>query len=656
MFPTPAQRDLAGFATKLAAYGETPRYWRINRFEAFYNGQQYDGRPSFWDNAYPLRERAPAVQTGFARAAVNRLATLVFGDRSFPRLTVGNRVLRAALSDAERKALQALVDEVATALVLSHRMRQVLVEGLKCGSACVVTGLVDGAPAVEILPSKWCTPTLRRDGSVESVVVQWKHPDETGANKWAWHRREITAAHDRVYEPVPFREGREPEWAGVPFVDAPLRFCPVVWVRNLRPATAGAADVDGCSLIDGMEDEVEALDLELSQLYRNALYNGEPQMVKIGGAPASPAADGRQARDGSAPMGAMGSIAKWFVSGEGGGAVRKSPGRLWEIASGGDAKMVESTGAGAQIIKGAIDELRRVLCDATGVVLVDPHTLGNGDLSARALTLMHAPMLDVADNLRVEYGAVVVAIVNQILRHVALAGAAAVTLAAADAAGPALARLSGNRPPEKQPDGTLRAGAPVWLGAPIDLAWGPYFEPSATDRKEAVETATKANGGRPVVSQRAAVASVAPLFGTEDVDAEVAAIDGDEGAQREAVHATMRAIGGEEKPAEPEAPEVTMAPPVEVDAPADVAAADAATAAPPVEKAADAALNSAQVSSMVDVVVKVATGELPRDAAKAIIKRAFLVDDAGADEILGSAGAGFEPKAQPKPAPFFGGG
>ena len=99
-----------------------------------------------------------------------------------------------------------------------------------------------------------------------------------------------------------------------------------------------------------------------------------------------------------------------------------------------------------------------------------------------------------------------------------------------------------------------------------------------------------------------------------------------------------------------------LSPPVEVDAPADVAAADAATAAPPVEKAADAALNGAQVSSMVDVVVKVATGELPRDAAKAIIKRAFLVDDAGADEILGSAGAGFEPKAQPKPAPFFGGG
>ena len=32
----------------------------------------------------------------------------------------------------------------------------------------------------------------------------------------------------------------------------------------------------------GLEDEVEALDMELSQLYRNALYNGEPQLVQIG--------------------------------------------------------------------------------------------------------------------------------------------------------------------------------------------------------------------------------------------------------------------------------------------------------------------------------------------------------------------------------------
>lgn len=63
----------------------------------------------------------------------------------------------------------------------------------------------------------------------------------------------------------------------------------------------------------------------------------------------------------------------------------------------------------------------------------------------------------------------------------------------------------------------------------------------------------------------------------------------------------------------------------------------------------DTALNGAQVASMVQVVTAVVQGLLPRDAAIAIIKRAFLVDDAQAEEILGTAGQGFTPPA-PEPA------
>lgn len=647
MFPTPAQRDLAGFSAKLAAYGETPRYWRINRFEAFYNGQQYEGRPSFWNNDFPLRERAPVVQVGFTRAAVNRLATLVFGDRSFPRLTVDARVLRATLTDAEREALQALVDDVVRSLTLSHRMRQVITEGLKCSSACVVTGLVDGVPALEILPSKWCTPTLCRDGSVESLVVQWKHPVEGEARRWSWYRREITSTYDRVYDAVPFVEGRMPEWSGVPYTETPLTFCPVVWVRNLRPATASAADIDGCALVDGLEDEVEALDLELSQQFRNALYNGEPQMVQVGAAVPGDANTRNAAPSGFSWLDShIGAASKWLVSG--GPVTKKAPGKVWTLPQGGDAKILESSGAGAQIIKGAIDELRRVLCDATGVVLVDPQTLGNGDLSARALTLMHAPMLDVADNLRVEYGAVLVAVVNQSLRHLAAAGVGAVSMASFDAASSVMARMWGVTPD----------GARKWLGASITLAWGPYFEPSAQDRSQAVDTALKASGGGAVISRGTAAKSVASLFGVADVVAEVEAIEGETATEREAVTRTMRAIGGEPEPkaetVETEDAEVT------IDAAPDAAVAPDPALVPDVPagpKAADAALNGAQVSSMVDVVVKVAAGELPRDAAKAIIKRAFLVDDAGADEILGSAGtSAFKPAAAPSAAPPFGGG
>jgi Protein of unknown function (DUF935) len=72
--------------------------------------------------------------------------------------------------------------------------------------------------------------------------------------------------------------------------------------------------------------------------------------------------------------------------------------------------------------------------------------------------------------------------------------------------------------------------------------------------------------------------------------------------------------------------------------------------APPTKEEADTALNGAQVESLVDIVTAVATGQIPRDAALAIIKRAFNVDDAEAGAMLGSAGAGFTPAADPKAA------
>lgn len=75
-------------------------------------------------------------------------------------------------------------------------------------------------------------------------------------------------------------------------------------------------------------------------------------------------------------------------------------------------------------------------------------------------------------------------------------------------------------------------------------------------------------------------------------------------------------------------------------------AADEDTGAPaqPADAPAqDAALNGAQVSSLLEVVIAAAQGQLPRDSAVAILKRAFLVDDATANELLGSVGAGFVP-------------
>lgn len=84
---------------------------------------------------------------------------------------------------------------------------------------------------------------------------------------------------------------------------------------------------------------------------------------------------------------------------------------------------------------------------------------------------------------------------------------------------------------------------------------------------------------------------------------------------------------------------------------AAAAAADAAVAATG-QPASDTALNGAQVSSLLEIVRAVAAGEIPRDAALGIIKRAFLVSDDQAAELLGSVGIGFKPAAPADASPL----
>lgn len=46
---------------------------------------------------------------------------------------------------------------------------------------------------------------------------------------------------------------------------------------------------------------------------------------------------------------------------------------------------------------------------------------------------------------------------------------------------------------------------------------------------------------------------------------------------------------------------------------------------------------------MVEVITKVALGELPRDSGIAILKAAFSLTEVQAEEIMGSVGKGFTP-------------
>jgi len=612
-------------AREAHALGEDARYWRINAMEALWNGVDIDPRPGFWDTSVPLRDRAPAVRAKLARTAGLRLAHMVAGERSFPAVQVGAQGYKVELSDSERDALQALADEIKTAAKLSQRLRALIVEGLKTGTAVSVQSLSRGVPRVQILPAKWCTASRDASGAIVRLVVQYKIPGAGG--KLMVYRREIGDGLDLAYEAIAAETLAAPNftWSQVPVAHKrPIEFVAVVWTRNLCEAVEESHAIDGHALAEGLEDELAAIDLELSQLLRNALYNGEPQMVRTGVDPEKPAPPmGAPGREASAPPPGFSwanSILPAWMRGGSKPATQKAPGKVWDLATGADAKLLESTGAGAQIIQGALDRLGRVVTDNMGVVMVDPATIGGGDLSARALAMLHGPQLDTADNLRVEYGDALREILSQLLRLCAGAAAAAdgVRLSTWEAARSALAKCWARD----------ASAAPEWNPPAITLAWGEYFEPSWSDISAAVDATTKAVEGR-VMSRRAAVGLLAPLVGTPDAAEEMDAIEGDEGASHEAVRATLTTLRDE--PAD-DAPTVTaegetdVVVPVEADAPAGVA--------PQTVKDPQAALNGAQVDALRQVVLDVSAGTYPRETGAAILTTAFPLTEAQATRIL----------------------
>lgn len=112
--------------------------------------------------------------------------------------------------------------------------------------------------------------------------------------------------------------------------------------------------------------------------------------------------------------------------------------------------------------------------------------------------------------------------------------------------------------------------------------------------------------------------------------------------------ATDPAVDPEADPADPNAPP----PDPEADPPT---ATGAAGDAPMPEEAVDptTALNGAQVTALIDVISRVATGDLPRDTGVAIIAAAFPLDNAAADVVMGTVGRTFFVEKQ-APPPFGG--
>ena len=526
---------------------KTARYQRLARLLAYTNSEQYAGRPDWWTGGrdkVPLRERAPCIIYPLPKNAALEATRFTFGEGRFPKVVVRAEDADVAvggfgLSDDEAKTLQRGVADLIEQTQLKRGARTLLFGGLTSCTAVALLSVRDGSFCVDHARAIDCIPTFKRPGDPTSPVVAltWTYqyaaeePDaRTGEPKQVnrYFRRDITEKDVVDYEPEEVVQGKRPRWIESAREPHGFSFCPVVWIRNLPAEHRG--DIDGTSLLDGLFGEFDALNFALSQRHRGIAFFGTPQPWESGvDEDDGPGADGRTAgpvgysASPALPAGAIappGAVVHGGVCATGSGAPARTigPDRIWSYQSA-DAKvgLIETTGKAFEVATAHVDDISARLKQSMGVVLANAaDVLGKGDMSAKFLALVYAPLLALVDDLReCWWGAGLQPILQMLLRMVAeLDGK---TLLLRNARG--LAAILKGRTMAVE-------GGSMWLPPPMHPVWGPYFSASDDDVGKAVDAAQKAKDAK-LVSDKTAVTYVANHFGVEDVEEELEAIEED---------------------------------------------------------------------------------------------------------------------------------
>jgi len=538
---------------RIERLGGNKRFWELDRLEQYYRGTQHDGKTSWWDGEVPARERKPVVLSGLPKAAVEQAVRFTLGEGKFPtlnftgskeKLSIGGVSIPFSTDDA--KALDTLWLEVVDQAGLKLSLREALRRGLSMRTACGVYSIRDGEVSIELFNAKhceptWASPTKKELSRLECRYIypkEERQSDGTTKEIWYWYRRVIDATRDVTYLPVKVEEGDEPKWTidKDQLREHALGFCPAFWWPNLT--RMDVVDDDGVALFDECEDEIDAIDYALSMRHTGVFVWGTPQPWQTGVmAGEGPTASARQAvdifttQDGS-QVG--------FVN-PNKPARERSAFNVWTFEEA-DVKvgLLEQSGSAATAVTEHVSDLRARLLESIQVVLVDPLSVaGRGDMSAKLLELLYAPLLALVDDLRECWGTYLRTLSHGVLRMLLTEGKRSpgrVYLTKLEAALPILERFMLER----------ESGGQGFVRIPSALSWGDYFSPTNQDVRDAVITAKSALGAataggsgsgadvasEPLIATDTAQRYVASFFGVTDIEAEREKIEGEK-AERE---------------------------------------------------------------------------------------------------------------------------
>jgi len=360
------QNNLGVIAGDTASNVKKHRRDDLDVLNQYFDNTQYNGL-SDWEMAkdskdqyIPIRKRKPRVIVPLSKMLACRVASKLIGHSVFPKMLIeedpdATLFFSSVIKSSEIKSK--IIDPAKAMLVTGSVFMRFFLNGPKL--------------ELEWYNSNNCYPEFDDQGELERVRVQYvftdrEDIDEHGRPKEKWFRLDVSKTSDTLYDNPEFKDNAEPVFKPVNTVEHNLGFVQGEWFRT----TIKRNEPDGYSLLEDILPLVDELSYSRSQTSTTISYNQDPQV--------------------------------WFkgMDEEEINTLIRSSTKSWNLGRNGEVGALETNLNATQVAEEDRDKVRLLIQDVVRVIMLDPEKVVGHAQSAKAMEVLHGPMIELIDELR----------------------------------------------------------------------------------------------------------------------------------------------------------------------------------------------------------------------------------------------------------------
>lgn len=433
---------------------------KLELFDQYLERRQYDkllpwDAKGDGDSYVPIRKRRPLVNYNLASRIVNTVTAKLIGQTHFPKL-------RIEVDPNAEEFLRALM----RVTNFRHRIVPAIRSMLGSGSSFCRFYSTGMRIKIESFNSKYCYPLFNSNGELELMDIRYTYPDpedrdEKGNPKIKWYGLTLTTQSDILYDNPEYKENEQPNFKEVQRVDHELGFVQGTWFRT----TEQRHTPDGVSLLEDVLDFIDSLNYSLSQSDQAASYAQEPQ------------------------LGIKGMNVDEIDE------LIKSSTKAWNLGREGEAGYIEADLMGIEKAGELRDKIFQGVQHVARVIMLDPEKIVGSAQSAKAMEVLHGPLVDLVHELRPQIEEGIIELISKI----------------------AVVVLSSPEPLMSMPEG--------WQPKSMDITamWQPVFPMTMLDLTQKMNVAASA-ASNSIISRESLTQWMAGDFGVENVQEEIAKI------------------------------------------------------------------------------------------------------------------------------------